>query len=115
MKKGKLFLIVAFVSVMMLFAGTVQSEEKKSHRKGKKTVSKRRSSQHSHLHLYYSALKLTEEQKAQIKKIIEDAKKKIKDEVLTIDQKKKLENEEEKKAKREEIIELAKTKKSKTI
>jgi|18_taG_2_1085343.scaffolds.fasta_scaffold08925_5 Spy/CpxP family protein refolding chaperone len=87
----KSILIVAFLSLIMLFAGTVQAEEKKSCGKGKptvsKTVSKHRGSTHSRSHF---GLKLTDEQKAKIKKIMEDAKKKIMEEVLTDAQRKQL-------------------------
>jgi Spy/CpxP family protein refolding chaperone len=88
----KSILIVAFLSFIMLFAGTAQAEKKaptcgKGKPTASKTVSRHRGSMHARTPF---GLKLTEEQKAKIKKIMEDAKKKIMEEVLTDDQRKQL-------------------------
>ena len=88
MKKS--ILIVGFLSFIMLFAGTVQAEKKATCGKGKPTVSKTVSRHREMPSRTPFGLKLTEKQRAQIKKIMEDAKKKIMEEVLTDDQRKQL-------------------------
>jgi Spy/CpxP family protein refolding chaperone len=110
MKKS--ILIVGFLSFIMLFAGTVQAEKKATCGKGKPTVSKTVSRHREMPSRTPFGLKLTEKQRAQIKKIMEDAKKKIMDEVLTDDQRKQLTDGKKKmEAKKAEFIKRMKERK----
>ena len=88
MKKS--IFVVAALSLIVLFAGKLESKEKKVSKKEEPTVTRRRGP--SSRQASFAGLKLTEEQQAKVKKIMANARQKIVDEVLTADQKKQLED-----------------------